>query len=148
MKKKILSLLSAITFVFLLSSCSNDSEIKSAQDWKEKYPDVYATYQANADMSETKFGGSVQVDYLEEYPNLKEFYDGYGFSKQYDRARGHTYALEDILNTKRPKAGASCLSCKSADFIVALEKGGVDVNAMDFDEFVEKKSRYVNHILL
>ena len=138
MKKKILSLLSAITFVFLLASCSNDSEIKTADDWKEKYPDVYATYQANADMSETKYGGSVQVDYLEEYPNLKEFYDGYGFSKQYDRARGHTYALEDVLNTKRPKAGASCLACKSADFVVALEKGGVDVNAMDFDEFVEK----------
>ena len=59
MKKRILSLLSAIAFVFLLSSCSNDGEIKTADDWKEKYPDVYATYQANADMSETKFGGSV-----------------------------------------------------------------------------------------
>lgn len=32
MKKRILSLLSAIAFVFLLSSCSNDGEIKTADD--------------------------------------------------------------------------------------------------------------------
>lgn len=140
MKKKLLGIVASLAFAFSLSACSNsDTEIKRAEDWKEMYPDVYATYQANADMSETKYGGSVPVDYLEENPNLKEFYEGYGFSKQYDRARGHNYALEDVLNTKRPKAGASCLACKTADFVVALEKDGVDVNSMDFDEFVDSK---------
>lgn len=140
MKKKIMGIIASLTFAFALSACSkSDAEIKRADDWKEMYPDVYATYQANADMSETKYGGSVPVDYLEENPNLKEFYEGYGFSKQYDRARGHNYALEDVLNTKRPKAGASCLACKTADFVVALEKDGVDVNSMDFDEFVDSK---------
>lgn len=136
MNKKLIATLSAFVLAISLSSCNNDSEIKSAEDYKDAYPDIYATYQANSDMSETKFGGSVQVDYLETHPNLKTYYDGYGFAKQYDRARGHVYALEDVINTKRPKAGASCLACKTIDFVQALEKDGVDVNSIDFEEFV------------
>lgn len=139
MKKKILLALSTFALAVGLSSCSGDKEIKTAEDYKDTYPDIYATYQANADMSETKFGGSVQVDYLEAHPNLRTYYDDYGFAKQYDRARGHTYALEDAINTERPKPGASCLACKTADFVVALEKDGVDVNSMDFDQFVEDR---------
>ena len=138
--KKLLSIASAFVIAFGLASCSNDKEIKTVEDWKDTYPDVYATYMANAEMSQTKFGGSGEIDYLEEYPNLKEFYDGYGFAIQYERARGHSYALEDAINTKRPKPRASCLACKTADFVVALEKDGIDVNSMDFDEFVENHS--------
>lgn len=138
MKKKLIRILSIFVIGLGLASCSSDKQIKKVEDWKEEYPNIYATYQANADMSETKFGGSVQVDYLEEHPNLREFYDGYGFAIQYDRARGHVYALEDAINTDRPKPGASCLACKTADFVVALEEDGVDVNSMDFDEFVEE----------
>ena len=136
MNKKIIATLSAFVLAVSLSSCSNDSEIKTAEDYKDTYPDVYATYKANEDMSETKFGGSVQVDYLEAHPNLRTYYEGYDFAKQYDRARGHVYALEDVINTERPKPGASCLACKTADFVAALEKDGVDVNSMDFDQFV------------
>lgn len=136
MNKKIISVLSAFVLAISLSSCSNDSKIKSAEEYKDTYPDIYATYKANEDMSETKFGGSVQVDYLEAHPNLRTYYEGYGFAKQYDRARGHVYALEDVINTERPKPGASCLACKTADFVAALEKDGVDVNSMDFDQFV------------
>ena len=136
MKKKILVVLSTFSLAIGLSSCAGDKEIKTVEEYKDTYPDIYATYQANEDMSETKFGGSVQVDYLEAHPNLKTYYDGYGFAKQYDRARGHTYALEDVINTERPKPGASCLACKTADFVAALEKDGVDVNSMDFDQFV------------
>lgn len=91
----------------------------------------------NAEMEETTYGGSMPVDYLEEYPNLKTFYDGYGFSKEYARARGHVYALEDVINTSRPKGGASCLACKTADFNVQLENEGEGVNKISFTEFVE-----------
>ena len=137
MFKKIAKVFIASGLLLALSACSQDKEIKTAEDYKDTYPGVFATYKANADMSETKFGGSVQVDYLEAHPNLREFYDGYCFAKQYDRARGHTYALEDAINTERPKPGASCLACKSADFVAALEKDGIDVNSMDFDQFVK-----------
>lgn len=136
--KKLLYTVGAIFITTVITSCSNDSEaIMRAEDWEDTHPDIIASYNLNADMSQTTYGGSVQVDYLEEHPNLNEFYEGYGFSKQYDRARGHVYALDDVINTERPKAGASCLSCKTADFVVALEKDGVDVNSMDFDEFLE-----------
>ena len=136
--KKLLCSIGALAIVTMMNACSMDSQvIKRADDWENKHPDIIATYNMNADMSQTTYGGSVQVDYLEEHPNLREYYEGYGFAKQYDRARGHTYALEDVINTERPKPGASCLSCKTADFVVALEKDGIDVNSMDFDEFVK-----------
>ncbi|WP_311481993.1 ammonia-forming cytochrome c nitrite reductase subunit c552 [uncultured Anaerococcus sp.] len=137
MNKKIITTLSAFIMAISLSSCGKNMEFKTAEDYKDTYPDVYATYKANEDMSETKFGGSVQVDYLESHPNLRTYYEGYCFAKQYDRARGHVYALEDALNTKRPKPGASCLACKTMDFVAALEKDGIDVNSIDFDQFVK-----------
>lgn len=136
--KKLLSTVGAITIATFLSSCSMHSEpIKRVEDWEGTHPDIIASYNLNNEMSETTYGGSVPIDYLKEHPNLNEFYEGYGFAKQYDRARGHVYGLEDVINTERPKPGASCLACKTADFVVALEKDGVDVNSMDFDQFLD-----------
>lgn len=44
MKKKIMGIIASLTFAFALSACSkSDAEIKRADDWKEMYPDVYAT---------------------------------------------------------------------------------------------------------
>jgi len=115
----------------------NDTKIIRAEEWKNQHPDIYASFMTNAEMKETKYGGSVPDDYLEEYPNLKVFYDGYGFSKEYLGARGHIYALEDVINTSRPKGGASCLACKAADFNVQLANEGEGVNKIPFNEFVE-----------
>lgn len=144
MRRKICIVL-AITLLLLISAGCQKSEpvvkegtIMRAEDWKDKHLDVYQSYMANSEMKETTYGGSVPVDYLVEYPELKLFYEGYGFSKEYLRARGHVYALEDVINTARPKAGASCLTCKSADFTEALAKGGVEVNKLDFQKFVDE----------
>lgn len=112
-------------------------EMLRAEDWKYMHPDIYKSYLANSEMEKTRYGGSVPIDYLEEHPNLLIFYDGFGFSKEYLRARGHTYALEDAINTARPKPGASCLACKTADFTEALAEGGLQVNTMDFQQFVD-----------
>lgn len=125
-----------VLLLFILTACGGEADIKRADDWKDEYPDVYATYLANDEMEATTYGGSEPIDYLEKYPYLKVFYDGVGFSKEYSRARGHTYAVEDAINTSRPKPGASCLACKTSDFTEALNKEGIEVNAMDFDEFV------------
>ena len=141
MKKKVLIIIGLALTLLIPTGCQKDGDIKRADDWKDKYPDVYASYLRNSEMEETTFGGSVPVDYLEEYPNLKVFYDGYGFSKEYLRARGHTYGLEDVINTERPKPGASCLACKTADFIQVLEKDGVEVNKLNFEDFVSENSQ-------
>lgn len=114
-----------------------EGEISRIEDWKDDYPLIYESYMDNADMSKTTYGGSEPIDYLKEHPNLKTFYEGYGFSIEYLRARGHVYALDDVINTARPKPGASCLSCKTADFTVAVEEDGVTVNKIDFQEFLE-----------
>ncbi len=136
MKKKLLTVTLAVTLLFS-AACSPKKDIMKADDWKDKHPDVYESYLKNEEMEKTTYGGSVQIDYLEENPNLKTFYDGYGFSIEYLRARGHTYAVEDVINTARPKPGASCFSCKTADFTELLDKDGIEVNSMDFDEFAK-----------
>lgn len=136
-KMKLKRLLPIILIIILLgTACGKDEEIMRAADWADKHPDVFASYMENVEMESTTYGGSVPVDYLEQYPYLKTFYDGYGFSKEYARARGHVYGVEDVINTSRPKPGASCLACKTADFTEALNKDGIEVNAIDFDEFV------------
>lgn len=131
-----------LILMFLSTACSTPkNQIMRAADWEKKHPDVYASFLRNEEMESTTFGGSEPIDYLEKYPNLKTFYDGYGFSKEYLRARGHVYALDDVINTARPKPGASCLSCKTSDFIQLLEKDGVEVNSINFDEFVAEQGQ-------
>lgn len=145
--KKILLLLLGTVLLFFFAACTTTPEtpetpeppatpegIISAKDWEKDHPDIYASYQRNSDMSETTFGGSVPVNYLEKYPYLLTLYDGNGFSIDYQRARGHVYALEDIEEIERPKPGASCLSCKTSGFLEILEENGVAGNAMNFAE--------------
>ena len=132
MKSKVLIFISVL--VLILSGCSKPEQIISAEEWEDDYPDVYATYLQNSEMEETTFGGSVPIDYLEKYPELKTFYEGNGFSIEYLRARGHVYALEDVIHSARPKAAASCFACKSPDYLKLLEDEGVEANKMSFDE--------------
>lgn len=136
MKKKSFLAILLVTML-LATACGPKKDIMRADDWKDKHPDVYASYQRNGEMESTTYGGSEQIDYLEEHPNLRTFYDGYGFSIEYARARGHVYGVDDVINTARPKPGASCLACKTADFTELLNKDGIEINAINFEEFVE-----------
>lgn len=138
MRKKLFIGVVLIAIALLATGCSKSKEaIMRVDDWQDKYPHIIATYEKNAEMLSTSYGGSEPIDYLEKYPELKVFYDGYGFSKEYLRARGHVYALEDVINTERPKPGASCFACKSPDFIVKLEKEGIGVNSLSFEELAK-----------
>lgn len=111
--------------------------IVPVEDWEEYFPEHVAMFQKNAEMVKTTYGGSEPIDYLEEHPYLKLFYEGYGFSKQYDRARGHVYALEDVLGTARPKRGASCLACKVSEFNVDLQEDPT-LNLANFEEYAKE----------
>lgn len=107
--------------------------------WQEKYPMIYESFMRTSRMADDKIedsdlGGSHPIDYLKKYPNIKLLYEGVGFAKEYYIARGHYYALEDVINITRPKPGASCLACKSAEYERLLVEYGEDMFAMNFDE--------------
>ncbi|HHW15025.1 MAG TPA: ammonia-forming cytochrome c nitrite reductase subunit c552, partial [Firmicutes bacterium] len=101
--------------------------------YAERYPLEYASYRKNADMAETRFGGSKPYSKLERYPWLKELYAGYGFSVEYNEDRGHVYSVEDVVNIKRKKPGGACWTCKSTDVPALLAKYGQDFYAKPFD---------------
>ncbi len=116
--------------------------IVPVEEWQETYPEEVALFLRNEEMVATTYGGSENYSYLEAYPFLRTLYDGYGFAKQYDRARGHVYALEDVLHTQRPKAGASCLACKTSEFTEALLEDG-NASSINFDDFVKEHDVHV-----
>ena len=93
-----------------------------ATDWSDRYPEIYASWAANSENSEV-------TDYLVDYPMLKTLYEPYGFSRDYKAARGHTFALEDILQTERigENSKASCWTCKTPQFTNMVNEQGVSV---------------------
>jgi nitrite reductase (cytochrome c-552) len=97
--------------------------------WGQNYPRQYEAYlKTRITDTQTKFGGSVPRDYLQEFPAQVILFAGYGFSKEYLQARGHYYALEDVTNTKRlaqPFQAATCWTCKSSDVPRVMNEMGV-----------------------
>ena len=88
--------------------------------YKDAYPKQYNSFMKNnmGGPSPTGYGGSdAGVSILEQEPEMMTLWKGYAFTLQYDVPRGHTYAGEDILNSKRvtqKKQKGSCITCKTA----------------------------------
>ena len=87
---------------------------------------------------------SYVTDYLEQDPYLVNIYEGYGFAKDYGSARGHAYTLEDVQKTQRPHAKANCLTCKTPDMHKMIEKQGVSVYSMPFDEVMAQMTQPIS----
>jgi len=100
--------------------------------WGMAFPREYQTY---AQMSDTnfrsKYGGSAFRDLLEEDPRLVILFAGYAFSKDFNQARGHIYAVSDVHNTLRTGTPvdendgpmtSSCWTCKSPDVARVMSK--------------------------
>lgn len=87
--------------------------------WGKQYPLEYKSFQRNLEMSAspTGFGGSIKYQKSEKEPEILVNFKGYGFSKDYSEDRGHPYALEDLLKSKRvtPKSPGACMTCKTAN---------------------------------
>jgi nitrite reductase (cytochrome c-552) len=86
--------------------------------WGLNFPREYGTYRQMLDSStRTRYGGSYPRDYLEETPANVILFSGYAFAKQYQQARGHVYAVQDVKATIRtgPASPATCFTCKSPD---------------------------------
>ncbi|TKB51956.1 ammonia-forming cytochrome c nitrite reductase [Ferrimonas aestuarii] len=104
----------------------NKPEDANNLTWKEKYPEQYNSWATTKDDDEL-------TDALAEDPNLVILWAGYGFSKDYNKPRGHYYALIDNIRTLRtggpmtdtdgPMA-ASCWGCKTPDLMRMYDKVG------------------------
>lgn len=103
--------------------------------WGENFPRQFQSYKQTADTSyKSKYNGNAMIDMLEEDPRLVVLWAGYGFSKDYNQARGHYYAIEDIYNTLRTGAPmnedegpmpATCWTCKSPDVPRLMNEIGI-----------------------
>ena len=92
-------------------------ETDSAQ-WAVNWPREHDSWKKTATSdTKTKHGGSHQYDLLAEVPANVILFAGYPFSADYKQARGHQYAVKDVLDSGRniqTKLG-TCWTCKSPD---------------------------------
>jgi nitrite reductase (cytochrome c-552) len=94
--------------------------------WGLDFPREYDTWK------QTEISGMEKYDYLKNDPRLKELFAGYSFAAEYNQARGHMHAIEDVTSTARvdPKRGGkaqpgTCMTCKSPDVPVLMKEMGV-----------------------
>jgi nitrite reductase (cytochrome c-552) len=170
-EKRTIAAIVTICFLLVLAGCSSEpTEPKTPQfntklaadevrnsPFKAEFPLHYQTYERNNESEiMTDYNGSVpyskhnNVDPLPEgykhaQPYLKNLWLGYPFSYEYRAARGHTYAMKDILNIDRinrydEKAGlpATCMNCKTAKMNVWLKEEGDAFWAKNFNLYRDK----------
>ena len=110
--------------------------------WGKAYPDQYASWQKQSEMvkGNSKYGGSVPESYLKESPVQVKLFAGYPFGEDYNKRRGHVYALEDIEKTKRigPKSVASCWNCKSPNVVPLINQMGGSFWATPFAQLKDQ----------
>ena len=122
---------------FELKQIPEDQKL-TRMGYAEAYPLQFNSYKMNMDKSPspTGFGGADAYSHLTEQPEQIELFKGYKFSIQYDDDRGHWYAGEDILNSKRrPGQLGSCIVCKgSYMYDVYFKQSGWEFASKPFDE--------------
>ncbi len=122
--------LSALVAASLMTSgvMASDKTEPRNEVYKDKFSKQYNSWHATSESTEI-------VDVLEADPNLVVLWAGYGFAKDYNKARGHMYAVTDVRNTLRTGAPKSdtdgpmpmaCWSCKSPDVPRMIEEQGED----------------------
>jgi nitrite reductase (cytochrome c-552) len=105
-----------------------------SEAWGRYFPRQFDTYNQMADTTfKSKHLSSNRTDLLEENPAFVILFAGYGFSKDYNEARGHYYAITDPRETLRtggpenPEDGpmpATCWTCKSPDVVRVMDDIG------------------------
>ena len=108
-----------------------------AADWAATYPEIYASYEKNAE-NEGVF------DHVEEYPMIATVYEGMAFNKFYNSARGHYYTVQDVTNTGRPHALANCFTCKTPDFTAKVNNEGVSAYTIKFEDMLAEVNESVS----
>ncbi len=157
LKIYVLGIMFLSLLMFGLSGCGNGevketagADLKAIPEgeldpavWGKTYPDQYASYLKNNEGGQTQFGGSEKVSKYLTQPLLPELFKGYGFAKEYNEDRGHTYALQDIREIKRitPKSTGSCMTCKTPSAPGLIKEMGLKYYSTPFSEI----SKQVKH---
>ncbi|MEI6897402.1 MAG: ammonia-forming nitrite reductase cytochrome c552 subunit [Psychromonas sp.] len=98
------------------------------EQFQQAHPEQYETWKKTSESEPL-------TDALAADPLMVIMWAGYGFAKDYNKARGHFYAIDDIRQTLRtggPKDAKTgpmpmaCWSCKSPDVARLLEENGED----------------------
>lgn len=109
--------------------------------WGKYYPLEYESYMKNKEMtpSPTGYGGSVLVQKSEMQPELLINFKGMPFSKDYAEDRGHVYAMEDLMHTKRigPASKGACITCKTPYLEKAFKEFGWGFANKPLSEMIE-----------
>ena len=126
------ALLSALCLSANTNAASADTEATRIEPRNEQFLkthiEQYKTWEA------TKESEKID-DALADDPKMVILWAGYGFAKDYNKARGHFYALTDVRQTLRtggPKDEKSgpmpmaCWSCKSPDVARVIDERGED----------------------
>ncbi|WP_305044755.1 ammonia-forming cytochrome c nitrite reductase subunit c552 [Geoalkalibacter sp.] len=151
--KRLLVLLAAVLFFFAGLAVAPAAE-EDEGNLRFKNLPQYGTYLKNKDDTQmTEYGGSVPHDkhdginplpkgYKHAQPYLKNLWLGYPFSYEYKRARGHTYAIDDIFHIDRvnryaEQAGlpATCLNCKVNNIPQQVAAQGDAFWSSNFNEY-------------
>ncbi|ARD23680.1 MULTISPECIES: ammonia-forming nitrite reductase cytochrome c552 subunit [Shewanella] len=129
MKGRVIALSALMATSFMMTSAMASDKTEPRNDvYKDKYKQQFESWHATSESTEI-------VDVLEEDPNLVVLWAGYGFAKDYNKARGHHYAVTDVRNTLRTGAPTgpddgpmpmACWSCKSPDVPRMIEEQGED----------------------
>lgn len=144
--KKLLLLLAVLLLTAVLAGCSNSSEaMEDKQEttdlspdeilnsaFKEEFPLQYESYLKNMDSPSehtSKFITEIE-------PNLPILFHNYGFMLEYNKTRGHTYAVEDVINVARINDNSigSCMTCKSTAVPQLLDDMGDEYWGASFKE--------------
>ena len=104
--------------------------------FQSDFPYEYKTWtETSKQDNQTFINGNIQVDVLEQRPEMVVLWAGYAFSKDYSTPRGHYYAIDDIrasLRTGTPREAtdgpqpSTCWTCKGPDVPRLMEEMGIE----------------------
>jgi len=108
-----------------------DETTVDPKEWGKSFPRQYDAYLRTVDVERTRYGGSENIQKLDDDPLLRTIFAGYAFSIDYREERGHAYMLSDQRETervtKKTQPGA-CLQCHASN-LVAYRKAGLEGGA-------------------
>lgn len=107
--------------------------------WGQNFPFHYDRFMmTQIDYGETPYGGSSPYDLLERYPAMVRLWDGYAFSIDHNKARGHYYAQIDQAETERVQVvdqPGACINCHAAEAPQLIaDMGWAEFNRTPYNE--------------